>query len=108
MSTKDRGFGSASKSRRKELSRKGGQAAHATGKAHEFTSEEGAAAAMIGVERRKLRQASVAATYLVKNGFTVSELYSLGLSLDEYLYYGGAKSNESRLEELRKRCQTSK
>jgi hypothetical protein len=103
MSTKDRGFGSASKSRRKELSRKGGQAAHATGKAHEFTSEEGAAAAMIGVERRKLRQANVAALHLIKKGFDIAELHALQMSLDEYLYYGGAKSNAERLHELRKR-----
>jgi hypothetical protein len=103
MSTKDRGFGSASKSRRKELSSKGGKAAHTSGKAHEFDSDEGRSAAMVGVERRKLRQANVAALYLIKKGFDIEELHKLRLNLDEYLYYGGAKSNVYRIDELKQR-----
>ncbi len=103
MSIKDRGFGSASKSRRRELSGKGGKSAHAMGKAHEWDPAEASKAAKIGTEKRKLRQANVAALYLIKKGFAVDELHALQLSLDEYLYYGGAKTSDSRLKELRGR-----
>ncbi len=103
MSIKDRGFASASKARRHELASKGGKSAHAKGKAHIWTSDEARAAAMTGVEARKLRQANVAALWLLKNGFKVDELHRLQLSLDEYLYYGGAKSTLDRLHELQQR-----
>ena len=39
-----RGFASLEKKRRQELARMGGKAAHATRKAHEWTSEEARAA----------------------------------------------------------------
>lgn len=39
MSVKDRGFGSMSPEKQREIARKGGQAAHAKGTAHEWTSE---------------------------------------------------------------------
>ena len=40
MAEKDRGFASMPASKRREISRKGGKAAHAKGVAHEWTSEE--------------------------------------------------------------------
>lgn len=38
--TSKRGFASISKERQREIASMGGKAAHAAGKAHEFTSEE--------------------------------------------------------------------
>jgi general stress protein YciG len=46
-----RGFASMSSERQREIARKGGKAAHARGKAHEFTREEAQAAGRKGGER---------------------------------------------------------
>jgi hypothetical protein len=50
-----RGFASLSLERRREIASKGGQAAHAQGKAHKFTSEEAQAAGQRGgqISRRR-------------------------------------------------------
>lgn len=45
---KPRGFAAISPERRAEISRKGGQAAHAKGTAHEFTTEEARSAGRKG------------------------------------------------------------
>jgi len=45
-----KGFASMDLEKRREIARKGGRAAHATGTAHEFTSEEARAAGRKGGE----------------------------------------------------------
>lgn len=45
---KKRGFATLSAEKRKEISRKGGQSAHAAGTAHQFSSEEARRAGSIG------------------------------------------------------------
>lgn len=50
-----RGFASIDPDRRREISSKGGKAAHAKGTAHEFTSEEGRAAGRKGQMARALQ-----------------------------------------------------
>ena len=40
MATEDKGFASMDKERQREIASKGGKAAHKSGKAHRFTSEE--------------------------------------------------------------------
>ena|SRR4026207_2306141 len=102
MSVKDRGFASASKERRKELAGKGGKRAHEMGKAHIFTPDEARAASKIGSDRKKVRQAQAAAMHLMfKYDFTAEQLH--GLSLDEFIYFGGAKSTNERIRELKAR-----
>ena len=46
-----RGFASMSTDKQREIARKGGQAAHARGTAHEFTADEARAAGKKGGER---------------------------------------------------------
>ncbi|MDB5294300.1 MAG: hypothetical protein JWO31_283 [Phycisphaerales bacterium] len=46
-----RGFASMDHDRQREIARKGGQAAHAKGTAHEFTSDEARAAGQKGGQR---------------------------------------------------------
>lgn len=48
MKKKKQGFASLSKERRKEIASQGGKAAHALGRAHEFTPEEARAAGQKG------------------------------------------------------------
>ena len=48
--TRTRGFASMSTDKQKEIARKGGQAAHARGTAHEFTPDEARAAGRKGGE----------------------------------------------------------
>lgn len=48
MSVKTRGFASLPKDKQRELARKGGQAAHEKGTAHEWTSESARVAGMKG------------------------------------------------------------
>ncbi len=48
---KVRGFASMSAEKQREIARKGGQAAHARGTAHEFTADEARAAGKKGGER---------------------------------------------------------
>lgn len=40
MATNERGFASMNEEKQREIARKGGQAAHRKGTAHEFSSEE--------------------------------------------------------------------
>lgn len=47
---KNRGFASMDKSRQKEIASRGGKAAHRTGKAHEFSSQEAKEAGRKGGE----------------------------------------------------------
>lgn len=49
--THKRGFASMDRERQREIARKGGQAAHEKGTAHEFTAEEARAAGRKGGER---------------------------------------------------------
>lgn len=49
--TSSRGFASMSLDKQREIARKGGQAAHARGTAHEFTADEARAAGRKGGER---------------------------------------------------------
>ena len=49
--TKARGFASMASDKQREIARKGGQAAHARGTAHEFTADEARAAGRKGGER---------------------------------------------------------
>src|SRR5215218_5434757 len=50
-STRSRGFASMNAERQREISRKGGKAAHEKGTAHEFTPDEARAAGRKGGER---------------------------------------------------------
>ena len=49
--SKTRGFASMSVEKQREIARKGGRAAHARGRAHEFTADEARAAGRKGGER---------------------------------------------------------
>ncbi len=49
--TRARGFASMAAEKQREIARKGGQAAHARGTAHEFTTDEARAAGRKGGER---------------------------------------------------------
>lgn len=53
---KPQGFAVLSPERRAEISRKGGKAAHAMGKAHKFTSEEAKAAGHKGGTKTAMRK----------------------------------------------------
>jgi len=53
---KKRGFATMNPETLRALARKGGQAAHALGKAHEFTSEEARAAGIKGGQRSRSRK----------------------------------------------------
>jgi general stress protein YciG len=46
-----RGFASMEADRQREIARKGGKAAHAQGRAHEFTADEARVAGRLGGER---------------------------------------------------------
>lgn len=48
MAMKDRGFASMDRDKQREIASKGGKAAHRTGAAHEWTSEEAKAAGRKG------------------------------------------------------------
>ena len=52
-----RGFAAVDPELRRALARKGGQSAHAQGKAHRFTSDEAAAAGRKGALARSKKQA---------------------------------------------------
>ncbi len=56
-----RGFASMSAERQREIARKGGKAAHARGKAHEFTREEAREAGRKGGERVSANRSHMAA-----------------------------------------------
>jgi len=58
---KPRGFAAITPERRKEIAGQGGRAAHASGNAHEFTSEEARAAGSKGQASRRARKTSVVA-----------------------------------------------
>lgn len=53
MSKATRGFASMSKELQRSIASKGGKAAHASGKAHEFTSEEARLAGQKGGKAKK-------------------------------------------------------
>jgi hypothetical protein len=55
---KPQGFAALSPERRREIASKGGQAAHAQGKAHRFTSQEAKLAGQrgAGIPRRKRKE----------------------------------------------------
>jgi len=55
-----RGFASVSKERQREIARRGGQAAHEKGTAHEFNSAEASMAARKGHERGTAHEFTVA------------------------------------------------
>lgn len=48
-----RGFAAMSAEQRSAIARQGGKAAHASGNAHQFTSEEGKAAAARRLDRKR-------------------------------------------------------
>ncbi|OHA59382.1 MAG: general stress protein [Candidatus Vogelbacteria bacterium RIFOXYD1_FULL_46_19] len=48
-----RGFASMDEEKRRQIASKGGKAAHASGRAHEFTSEEARAAGRKGGQSRR-------------------------------------------------------
>lgn len=56
INQKRRGFASMPKDQRSRIASKGGKAAHAQGKAHEFTSEEAREAGRKGGRARARRQ----------------------------------------------------
>jgi len=57
MTTADRGFASMDQDKRRAISRKGGQAAHAVGTAHEWTVEEARVAGRKGAMARRKHEA---------------------------------------------------
>ena len=59
MSKSNRGFASMSPEMQRKISSMGGKAAHAQGKAHEFTKEEAKAAGKLGGARMTSEQASI-------------------------------------------------
>lgn len=50
-----RGFATMDKSTQREIASEGGRAAHRSGNAHQFTSEEASRAAKLGHAKRKAR-----------------------------------------------------
>ncbi len=59
VTPKPRGFAAIPAERRKEISSKGGRAAHAQGKAHQFTREEAQAAGRKGGKAHHVRRGPV-------------------------------------------------
>lgn len=55
MAKEDRGFASMDRAKQREIARKGGKAAHAKGRAHEWTSDEARAAGRKGGMASKRR-----------------------------------------------------
>lgn len=95
------GFASKSKQERGNVASKGGRTAHKRGTAFEWTEEQAKEASEKGVRARKRNAILRAAQTLLKEGFTVEDLNLLKLSPEEYIYFGGKKSNPTRIEELR-------
>lgn len=63
MATSDRGFASMDPEKRRKIASKGGKAAHKSGAAHEWTTEEAREAGRKGgsASQRKLREVTPAA-----------------------------------------------
>jgi general stress protein YciG len=57
MTIADRGFASMDQDKRRAISRKGGQTAHAVGTAHEWTTEEARVAGRKGAMARRKHEA---------------------------------------------------
>jgi len=56
MDKQKRGFAAMDKAEQREIASQGGRAAHASGNAHKFTSEEARAAALKGQENRRAKR----------------------------------------------------
>lgn len=97
------GFASKTKDERMKLARKAGKAAHQKGKAHQWDESTAKKASQKALATRKRNAALKAAQKLILNGFSVQDLTLLKLSADELAYYGGPKTNPTRIEELRRR-----
>lgn len=74
MSSKPKGFAAMDPARQREISSGGGVAAHATGRAHKFTTEEARAAA----RKRHQKRLDVAAAHSL--GDALGELGGGGVS----------------------------
>ena len=107
MGSGDQGFASLSTAKKRLVSAKGGKTAHAKGVAHVFDEFEATQASVKGVAARKRKRAIEAAKVLLLAGFSIEELNQLNLTVDEYIYYGGAKSGKLRIKKLRERLYAS-
>ena len=103
MGSGDQGFASLSTAKKRSVSSKGGKTAHAKGVAHVFDTFEATQASAKGVAAKKRKRAIEAAKVLFLAGFTLEELNQLNLTVDEYIYYGGARSGKLRIKKLRER-----
>jgi hypothetical protein len=99
----NKGFASLSKAAKKTMGSKGGKAAQAKGNAFSYNSMSAKAAAMKSVQTRKMKAVRKAAIYLLECGVTAKILDQLGLTADEYIYFGGHHSTKTRIKELEDR-----
>lgn len=98
------GFASLSEQKRIEMAQKGGKASHVKGKRHKWTKSGASLAGKKSAEVKRYNKAQVAAKRLLKEfKFDPIQLNGLGLTLDEFIYYGGPKSNPERRVELKAR-----
>ena len=104
MSNSDKGLASQSAEKRRAIQSKGGKTVFARGTGHIFDASEARQAGLKSAAGKKHKKAKYAAIRLISiHGFEPKELAWLGLSEDEWLYYGGEQSYETRLMELRQR-----
>lgn len=100
MGSGDQGFASLSTAKKRVVSSKGGKTAHQKGVAHTFDEFEAKQASIKGVAARRKKRALEAAKRLMLSGFSIEDLLKLNLTVEEYLYYGGAKSPQKRIKAL--------
>lgn len=95
-----RGFASFGKEKRQKVAAKGGKNAQFKGTGHAYNHLTARVAAIKSLPKRKLKAMKEAAIRLLGMGFTAAQLDAANLSVDEWIYFGGTKSNLSRIGEL--------
>lgn len=98
-----RGFKSLTKQRRREVATLGGLKASKLGVSHKFSKAEATKAGEKSGELKRLRFALEAAKRLIAMGFTPTDLASLNLTHEEFIFFGGAKRNRERYKKLAER-----
>lgn len=88
-----------SKARLAVVSKRGGVRAHQTKKVHQYTPAEASAAGHRGNISKKAAAAERAKVFLRTHGVTDAELAEL--TQEGLIYYGGSRTNPSRLAQLR-------
>lgn len=95
-----KGFASLTKEMKRAVSMKGGKSAQLKGTAHRLDHVTAHSASQKGVAVRRRKLARVAALVLLEAGITAEQLGLLGLTEEEYIYYGGSRRSGVRFKEL--------